>query len=244
MQRIGRVDRRRSSDVEQRLLDAHPHLRAGRESVVYWNFLPPDELETLLHLYNRVNKKTLVISKAFGIEGRKLLHPEDDFDPVKEINEQFEGEQTAAEKLALEYGRLVQQHPELVERLPDEPLKTFSGKAAPHPDTKAVFFCFRIPRPDPGRRDPRSGEPLWTEAAGGTVWLLFGIDGNPLTAEPASIADVVRCVPDTARRCTFDHAALSELRKKAETYLAKTHLRALQAPVGVAPVLKCWMEIN
>lgn len=159
MQRIGRVDRRRSSDVEHRLLDAHPHLRVGRESVVYWNFLPPDELEILLHLYNRVNKKTLVISKAFGIEGRKLLHPEDDFDPVKEINEQFEGEQTAAEKLALEYERLVQQHPELVERLPGYPLKTFSGKAAPHPDTKAVFFCFRIPRPDPGMLDPQSGEP-------------------------------------------------------------------------------------
>ena len=188
MQRIGRVDRRRSSDVEQRLLDAHPHLRAGRESVVYWNFLPPDELETLLHLYNRVNKKTLVISKAFGIEGRKLLHPEDDFDPVKEINEQFEGEQTAAEKLALEYERLVQQHPDLVERLPAYPLKTFSGKAAPHPDTKAVFFCFRIPRPDPGVLDPRSGEPQWTEAAGDTVWLLVGLDGNPLTAESASFA--------------------------------------------------------
>lgn len=188
MQRVGRVDRRRSSDVEQRLLDAHPHLRAGPESVMYWNFLPPDELETLLHLYNRVNKKTLVISKAFGIEGRKLLHPEDDFDPVKEINEQFEGEQTAAEKLALEYERLVQQHPDLVERLPAYPLKTFSGKAAPHPDTKAVFFCFRIPRPDPGMLDPRSGEPQWTEAAGDTVWLLFGPDANPLTAEPASFA--------------------------------------------------------
>ena len=98
MQRIGRVDRRMNPDIEKRLLAAHPDLKGTRETVIYWNFLPPEELETLLRLYNRVNRKTLVISKAFGIEGRKLLNPEDDFDPVKEINEQFEGQQTALEK--------------------------------------------------------------------------------------------------------------------------------------------------
>ena len=34
------------------------------------------------------------------------------------------------------------------------------------------------------------------------------------------------------------------LREKAEKQLSKTHLRPLQAPVGVASVLKCWMRIH
>jgi len=244
MQRIGRVDRRMNPDIEARILEAHPELKGTRNTVIYWNFLPPDELETLLKLYNRVSRKTLVISKAFGIEGRKLLHPEDDFDPIKEINEQFEGEQTASEKLALEYEKLAKAHPELLARLANFPLRTFSGKASPSPETQAVFFCFRIPRPDPETTDPTSGQPLWTEAAGDTVWLLLGLDGKAVAVDAARIANLVRSEPETKRECSFDHAALTELRKKAEKQLSRTHLRPLQAPVGIAPVLKCWLEIH
>ena len=244
MQRIGRVDRRMNPDIEKRLLAAHPDLKGTRETVIYWNFLPPEELETLLRLYNRVNRKTLVISKAFGIEGRKLLHPEDDFDPVKEINEQFEGQQTASEKLALEYEKLTKDHPELIEKLPNFPLKTFSGKPSPSPDTQAVFFCFRIPRPDPETLDPTTGQPRWTESAGDTVWLLLDLDGKSIAPEVARIANFVRSEPDTKRECRFDHAALIVLREKAEKQLSKSHLRPLQAPVGVMPILKCWMEIH
>jgi superfamily II DNA or RNA helicase len=244
MQRIGRVDRRMNPDTEARILAAHPELQGTRETVIYWNFLPPDELETLLRLYNRVNRKTLVISKAFGIEGSKLLRPEDDFDPVKEINEQFEGEQTASEKLSLEYEQLAKEHPELIDRLPDFPLKAFSGKAALSPGTRAVFFCFRIPRPDPETIDPKSGQPLWTETAGDTVWMLLDLDGKPISPSLALIADQIRSLPDTPRVCKFDHAALSKLREKAEKQLTQAHLRPLQAPIGVFPVLKCWMEIS
>jgi hypothetical protein len=132
----------------------------------------------------------------------------------------------------------------LIERLPNFPLKTFSGKASPSPDTQAVFFCFRIPRPDPETLDPKSGQPLWTESAGDTVWLLFDLDGKTIAAEPARIANFIRSEPNTKRECKFDHAALAALREKAEKQLSKTHLRPLQAPVGVAPVLKCWMEIS
>ncbi len=244
MQRIGRVDRRMNPDIESRIIEAHPELKGTRDTVIYWNFLPPDELETLLRLYNRVNRKTLVISKAFGIEGRKLLHPEDDFDPVKEINEQFEGEQTASERLALEYEKLTKEHPDLIAKLPNFPLKTFSGKASPSPETQAVFFCFRIPRPDPETIDVKTGQPLWTESAGDTVWLLLDLEGEAVAVDSARIANLVRSAPETKRHCTFDHAALSALREKAEKQLSKTHLRPLQAPVGISPVLKCWMEIG
>ena len=86
MQRIGRVDRRMSPAVEKRLAVDHPDADSDRGKVVYWNFLPPKELNKILSLYTRVTNKTLLISKTFGIEGRKLLTPEDDYDALREFN--------------------------------------------------------------------------------------------------------------------------------------------------------------
>jgi superfamily II DNA/RNA helicase len=79
MQRIGRVDRRMSPAIEEALDRDHPELAASRGKVSFWNFLPPDELNALLTLYTKVTQKTLMISKTLGIEGNKLLTPEDDY---------------------------------------------------------------------------------------------------------------------------------------------------------------------
>lgn len=73
MQRIGRVDRRLNQEIEDKIIADHPDQKDIRGKVVYWNFLPPDELDNLLHLYSKVSGKTLKISKVFGIEGKKLL---------------------------------------------------------------------------------------------------------------------------------------------------------------------------
>ena len=86
MQRIGRVDRRMNPEREAGLVADHPEVKAIRGKVAYWNFLSPDELDDLLKLYNRVTHKTLRISKTFGIEGQKLLHPKDDFEALKNFN--------------------------------------------------------------------------------------------------------------------------------------------------------------
>src|SRR5882762_6408495 len=45
MQRIGRVDRRLNRETETAILKDHPEQRTIRQTVAYWNFLPPDELE-------------------------------------------------------------------------------------------------------------------------------------------------------------------------------------------------------
>ena len=78
MQRIGRVDRRMNPHIEAQIVAEHPDQQTLRGQVAFWNFMPPEELETLLRLYGRVSHKTLQISKTLGIEGRKLLTPEDD----------------------------------------------------------------------------------------------------------------------------------------------------------------------
>src|SRR5271157_988237 len=69
MQRIGRVDRRMDPGVEALIVADHPDRAAIRGKVVFWNFLPPDEIDQLLRLYGRVAHKVLRISKTFGIEG-------------------------------------------------------------------------------------------------------------------------------------------------------------------------------
>jgi superfamily II DNA or RNA helicase len=247
MQRIGRVDRRMNPMIEERIVADHPEQAKLRGRVEFWNFLPPDELDELLKLFQRVANKTLVISRTLGIEGRKLLKPDDNFDPVKELNEQCDGTLSDVEKLRLEYNDLVKTHPELAAELPKLPLKVFTGKESPRPGSRAVFFCHRIPRPDANlvpAGESETAEPRWSDAAGFTVWSCFDLEGNRVLADPGSIADFIRSDPKTPRRCAMDRTALSDLRKKVEKQLIADHLRPLQAPVGVSPVLKCWMEFN
>ena len=146
MQRIGRVDRRLNPDIEQKLQHDHPPTKALRGSVEYWNFLPPGELDDLLRLYKKVTSKTLLISKTLGIEGKKLLHPDDDFAALRDFDHQFEGEPSALETMHLEYQRLLAAHPDLPLRLQTLPGRVFSGKAQPlQPGTQAVFFCYALP---------------------------------------------------------------------------------------------------
>jgi hypothetical protein len=244
MQRIGRVDRRMNPETETRLLADHPELKGQRGCIVFWNFLPPGELDELLRLFQRVTSKTLVISRTLGIEGRKLLTPDDEFEPVKELNEQCDGNLSDSEHLRLEYNQLLQDHPELAAKLPGMPLKVFSGKVSPQTNARALFFCYRIPRPDSALVETDSGEPRWSDAAGLTVWVCYDLDGKRLLTEPGAIARMIRSEPDTTRHCSIEQAALIDLRKKVEKQLTTEYLKPLQAPLGFSPILKCWLELN
>ena len=143
MQRIGRVDRRRDAAIEERLLTDHPELAADRANAYYWNFLPPKELEQLLNLYQTVSKKTLRISKTFGIEGKKLLTPEDDFDALKEFNSQYEGETSWDEEMALAYQELLAAQPDYPDLVEAMPKKLYSGKQTS--TFTGLFFCYELP---------------------------------------------------------------------------------------------------
>jgi superfamily II DNA or RNA helicase len=244
MQRIGRVDRRMNPDIEARIIANHPERKAQRGKTAFWNFLPPDELDEILRLFQRVTHKTLLISRTMGIEGRKLLTPDDEFDPIKELNEQCDGHLSDTETLRLEYERLMAAQPQLAAQLAGYPLKVFSGKESPKPGSRAVFFCYRIPRPEPNTLDPESGQQRWSDAAGLTVWACFDLDGKAVLTEAGPIAALIRSTPKNQRKTVVDRNNLSDLRKQVEKQLIAKFLRPLQAPLGVAPVLKCWMELN
>ena len=70
------------------------------------------------------------------------------------------------------------------------------------------------------------------------------MNDNPLETQPERIADeFARTEPAAPRQCRLTRAKLAQLRKIAEKHIAK-RLRSLQAPAGVEPILKCWMEIS
>lgn len=244
MQRIGRVDRRMNPDIEKMLVKDHPEVKSIRGTVEYWNFLPPGELDELLNLFKKVSNKTLLISKTLGIEGKKLLRPEDDFAALRDFDHQFEGEPTALETMHLEYQRLLAAHPDLPERLQALPGRVFSGKVHVQPGTQAVFFCFALPGKDNTVIEPVIESDAWTVAAGRTEWLLLDLQSGKVLDDAAAIDAVIQCEPETPRHCHIVQTTLSEARAKVEKHLKNGYLRQVQAPVGVAPTLVAWMELN
>jgi hypothetical protein len=237
MQRIGRVDRRMNPAVEQRLIADHPEVASSRGKVSFWNFLPPEELNALLTLYTKVTQKTLLISKTLGIEGKKLLTPEDDFDALKEFNHAYEGTKTAVEDMHLEYQALLQADPELDSRLKRLPGATFSGRKRPAKGARGVFFCYALPA-----LDKEAGE--FTEEAGTTRWYLYDLDRDTILEDPSEIVASIRSKPETPRKCTTEEKPLVELRTWVEKHIKNTYLKRVDAPVGVKPALRCWMELN
>jgi superfamily II DNA/RNA helicase len=246
MQRIGRIDRRMDPDVEQAIVSDHPEQARIRRTIQYYNFLPPDELNVLLSLYSRVTHKTLRISKTFGIEGGKLLRAEDDYEMLKNFNAQYDGEESPLEKMHLEYQKLLNENPGLEEQLSNLPGKVFTGKEHPKEDTKAVFFCYALPAPKATTYDQEEGpeQTGWTEETGYTAWYLYDLQTESIATEPSDIVEIIRSDPQTPRVCNMEQETLSDIRKKIEKHIKNTYLKKVQAPAGVKPNLKAWMEIS
>ena len=244
MQRIGRVDRRMDPAVEAAIATDHPDRAAIRGNVIYWNFLPPEELDDLLKLYAKVAHKTLRISRTFGIEGRKLLRPEDDFQALKDFTHTYEGTTSPLEEMHLEYQRLLKEYPDLGERLTQLPGRVFSGKAHPEAGTQSVFFCYSLPVPPPVNAHSPADPETWESGSGTTAWYLYDVATGAITDDPSSIVKQIRCTPDTPRKHDVPEKTLSEIRTKVEKHIKNTYLRQVQAPMDVRATLRAWMELS
>lgn len=233
MQRIGRVDRRRNAKIEEKLLNDHPELRKDRSNAYYWNFLPPKELEKLLNLYETVSKKTLRISKTFGIEGKKLLRPEDDFDALKEFNSQYEGQTSWDEEMALEYQKLLALQPNYQEIVATLPRKMYSGKQAT--TFNGFFFCYELPM--------KRIDGTWTDGDGWYRWYMLDPETNKIIESTYDIWKAIQCTPEEARKIHTNETNFTSARKVIENYIKKNYMRSIQAPIGVRPKLVTWMEL-
>ena len=237
MQRIGRVDRRMNPEIEQQIVADHPETAATRGKVRFWNFLPPEELNEILTLYTRVTQKTLLISETLGIEGRKLLTPQDDYEALREFNHAYESTRTAVEDMHLEYQALLQDDPELAGRLARFPGAIFSGRERSPKGARGVFFCYGLPALDSERNE-------YTEEAGTSRWYFYYSDRETILEEPGEIVATIRSKPETPRNCTMQEGTLLDIRKRVEKHIKNGYLKRVDAPVGVKPRLHCWMELN
>ncbi len=237
MQRIGRIDRRMSTDIEAKLVADYPDLASDRGKISFYNFLPPDELNRLLRLYTIVTKKTLLISNTMGIEGRQLLTPEDDYDPLREFNAGYEGPTSSTENLHLKLQKMLRDMPGLQEKLDKMPGAIFSGRTKPKKGTKGVFFCFRLPGWDESKKD-------FLDASGPCRWYLYDISKNIILEDIDDIINSIECKIETPRKISSEPKKLKEIRDDVKKHIKNTYLKKIEAPIGVSSKLVAWMEIG
>jgi len=218
MQRIGRVDRR---------IDLTKPIH--HDKIYFYNFLPPDELEGLLHLMKKITGKITRINKTLGLEA-PLIRPDDPVETLKLFNERYEGRHSVEEKLRLELNKIAKEHPDLYENLKFLPLRLFSGKQADSKSSRGLFCCYRFPPIEEGK----SQEVRWYFCESATGKIIEGVE---------NIYEKIQCLPDTPRVTIASPEDLSEQRKEIERYIKNTYLRALQAPQDYKPTLLCWMEV-
>lgn len=263
MQRIGRIDRRVDSEIERRI--RRPSELQGK--IYFWNFLPPRELEDLLHLKERLDGKIMRINKTLGIEGA-LLTPDDPEMSLKEFNRRYEGKESIEELMELEQQRIIRDHPDLWESLGRLPRRLFSGKLAGdgfapicnkqgeellamRPDMRrGVFCCFRMPPvigPAPTELfeyKPASDDPS-AHPPGEVRWYFYDAEVGKVSEGPEAAWLPARCQVDTPRSVKEGPGgATGEARKAIERHIRNTYMRDAQVPANAKPVLLAWMEIG
>lgn len=232
MQRIGRVDRR---------LDAENERRLGREhcKVRYWNFLPPDELDDMLDLYHKVSGKLLRISKTLGIEGKKVLSPEDDFEALRDFNAQYDGVMPFEERMRLTLVDILKMNPALQDELPRLPKRVFSGKEKTGSTWKGVFAAYRYPA-----REVKDDNGIAKTVPGECKWYFHRFDTGDVFEDLQAIHAAIESKADTPR--VVQHP-VSELRNSLtliEQKRVQPELRNMQALAGEKATLVCWMEVE
>jgi SNF2 family DNA or RNA helicase len=248
MQRIGRVDRRLNSGIEA-VIERPAKLRG---KIYFWNFLPPNELEEILKLRQRVTGKITRINKTLGIEGA-LLSPDDPEMSLKEFNQSYEGQESIEELMAIERQRLALQHPGEWRGVAEYPQRVFTGKLAgagfeqvigkdgepkanikPEP-LRGVFFAYQMPG-------------ITADSRGPVKWYLFDRSTGKIHEADSDRGlqrawCAVRCVDDTARSNSLPEDELTSARKQVDGHIRNTYLRQAQTPMGLRPILLTWMEI-
>lgn len=242
MQRIGRVDRRMDVTTEKALVEADPGAKKSRGHIQIRNFLPPDDLERLLKLFNRVEGKVVLISKTLGIPGGKLLDESDMHDDVKVMQafkDERDGDKTVIEQFRLEWLRLVEADPgvaELVKRLPDGISAAKSG------DPAGVFVCQRVPVRTRLDEDDETGE--WSNDPGRVRWFLGTAGG--VVEDLGSIRAAIAAESGESNPGFSDKSEIARVLRALERDMTKKLRKELQMPLNDAPSPEtiCWMEVR
>ena len=223
MQRIGRVDRRMNPETEAAILEANPDQKDLRRRVWFWNFLPPQELNDVLSLYQRVAHKVLKISETTGLEGAQLLTPEDHYNTLKNFNEAYEGRPSTEERLRLLLNQALRDDPNLEKQLVEFPWRIFSSKD--HRVTQGLFACYRLPSLGVADPDTVAGELRWYFLPEGSTQVLTTIEeiDRFIACEPAEAGVEPRPLPERYERLKIIDQFIksNELKRRKATTMAQ-----------------------
>jgi hypothetical protein len=175
MQRIGRVDRRMNPKIENLIKAKHPEEKKLRKKIWFWNFLPPGELDDILRLYNRVAHKVLRISETTGLEGEKLLTPDDHYNTLRNFNEAYEGAPSTEENLRLYLTKALKSDQQLEEFLETMPGRVFSAKETTG-RISGLFACYRLPYIGQESKDNNLGEFRWYFLPDGSKDIITSVE--------------------------------------------------------------------
>ena len=84
----------------------------------------------------------------------------------------------------------------------------------------------------------------WSTELGTAAWYVFDLKTGRIEEEPPEIVDAIRSSPETPRSTLMAAKALADSRAAVEKHIRNTYLKQVQAPIGVKPVLRCWMELG
>ncbi len=240
MQRIGRVDRRLDPDREAEIVKENPKTKGLRGKIIVRNFLPPDDLNRVLSLYNRVQGRVLLISKTLGIPGGRLLTEEDMLDDTKVFGaflEEYEGDISPVEVLRLKYLDLLNENPSLEAVLDQMPRGAYSSKAGPE---KGVFICsvepIRVHHED-------SDEVNWTLDNGTVQWRMHS--GGQVDTSLLHVDGLIASSVSDKPRYISDQAAVAKFLADAVDARLKQMMKEQQLPLDAPkPMVLCWMEVQ
>jgi superfamily II DNA or RNA helicase len=249
MQRIGRIDRRMSPEVEALIISNHPERESERGKIAYWNFLPPDSLDNLINLYGKVTGKMVLISKLLGIQHGHGLDESQTMDMLIDLNEDMYSPSTTDETLKLKLDELIKNNPDAVTRWRNMPFHTFSGKSSD--ERKGVFFCYRIPGPPPMTSkeidDGVFSKWVTIDGIGESRWYFYDLETEEILDGVGAMGlmhNIIECEPTTERSVSLDKDQLKSYKKKVQKHIKNTALKALDAPMGTKPRLVCWISVN
>ena len=214
---------------------------------IYWNFLAARRTgRTCLSSILACRIRSCASLAPLASKARNSSKPEDDYEALKDFTHAYEGTTSPLEEMNLEYQKLLQEHPGLAERLDALPGRLFSGKEHPKAWNAGAFSsatqCLR-------RHLSFTTERCRTTSLGAAMVEppngIFSISTpKRFVDEPAKIIGLIRSTPETPRKHDVSENTLSEIRVKVEKHIKNTYLKQVQAPIGVKPALKAWMELS
>ncbi len=222
IQRIGRLDRRLSIEKEQQLRRYNNASQTHGATMFIYNFLPPNELNRVLGLYENLSGKVLKISATLGIEGGYLVD-ETEVDTLRTFNLLYESQESVLEKLQMAFVKLCEDYPQVIDSARHFPKRIFSGKQSEK--SKGAFFCYRFPN-------------------GIVKWYLHRESGEILEDKLDACFSLIQSTPETPRLVSLPPDVLYEQMREVEETCVARYLRDLQLASDQKPTLVCCMGIS